>query len=336
MSLISDNNLDRQPFLLAPVGKDYLWGGSRLNDDYAKEIDIYPLAETWECSTHPDGISMVVSGRFAGLGLMEVLKQHPEFLGTHPKMAGGLPILVKLIDAKKDLSVQVHPSDEYASRHEGGQLGKMEMWYVLDAAESGSIVYGFAHDMDKGVLHKSVYDGTVERFLQRVPVKKNDVFFIEPGMVHAIGEGVLIAEIQESSNLTYRLYDYNRTDKNGHKRKLHIDKALDVANLKKMTEPVQPMRIIKHYRGYATDMLCRCKYFQVERMLLNTESTKEMADFKADSTSFQVLLCTDGCGVFFWGHEGMLRFYKGDCIFVPADSTRFKIHGQAQMLKVNC
>ena len=264
MSLRSD------PFLLRPAGKDYLWGGSRLNDDFSKNIDIHPLAETWECSTHPDGPSIVASGEYEGQTLAEVLKKHPEYTGTHSSCEDGLPVLIKFIDAKKDLSVQVHPDDEYARIHENGSLGKTEMWYVLDATKDASLVYGFLHDMEPSVVRKSIENGTIEKYLQKVKVNKDDVFYIEAGTVHAIGAGALIAEIQENSNLTYRLYDYGRTDKNGRQRPLHIDKALETANMKGSAEPRQPMRVLKYHKGWATELLCRCKYFQVERMLLNT------------------------------------------------------------------
>lgn len=329
-----DNN--SQPFLLAPAGKDYLWGGRRLKDDFSKEIDMTPLAETWECSTHPDGVSRVVSGIHKDMLLTDVIKKHPEYLGTHPKTGGELPILIKLIDARENLSVQVHPDDDYAGKNENGSLGKTEMWYVLDAGKDASLVYGFYHDMDKEALRSSIENGTVEKYLQKIAVKKDDVFFIEAGQVHAIGAHTLIAEIQENSNLTYRLYDYNRVDKKGRKRALHLDKALEVANLKGSSEPVQPMRVLEFHRGYATDLLCRCKYFQVERMLLNTERCREMADFRTGSNSFQVFLCTEGCGVLFWEDTQMLNFHKGDCIFVPADSVAFKLHGKACLLKVSC
>ncbi len=325
-----------RPFLLKPAGKDSLWGGTRLNDEFSKGIDMNPLAETWECSTHPDGPSTVASGEFKGKTLTEVLKSHPEFLGTHPGTKGELPILIKFIDAKKDLSVQVHPDDEYAMEHENGSLGKTEMWYVLDAAKDAKIVYGFYNDISREKLRRSLENGTVEKYMHKVPVEKDDVFYIEAGTVHAIGAGALIAEIQESSNLTYRLYDYNREDKNGNKRELHIDKALDVANLKSSKEPRQPMRVIKYTRGCASELLCRCKYFQVERMLINTEKQRDLVDFQTGSNSFQVLLCTDGCGVIF-GEAGMiLNFFKGDCIFIPANSIPMKIHGKMQLLKVSC
>ena len=322
--------------MLKPAGKDYLWGGDRLNDDFSKELVLSPLAETWECSIHPDGQSMVASGKFQGMYLGDVLKLHPEYLGTHPSAMGDFPILVKLIDAKKDLSVQVHPNDEYAAIHEGGQRGKSEMWYVLDAAKDAKLVYGFHHDTNKEVVRKSIENGNIEKLLQKVNVHRDDVFYIEAGTVHAIGAGILIAEIQENSNLTYRLYDYNRTDKNGEKRALHIDKALDVANLKESTAPRQPLRVLRYQRGCASELLCRCMYFQVERLLINTERCREMADFQTNSTSFQVLLCTNGCGAVLYGNGETIHFFRGDCVFIPADSVPLKLHGKAQFLRVIC
>lgn len=324
------------PFLLRPAGKDYLWGGNRLNDDFGKEIPMTPLAETWECSTHPDGPSIVASGPDTGKTLTEVLKARPEYLGTHPRTEGELPILIKFIDAKKDLSVQVHPDDAYAAEHEQGQLGKTEMWYVLDAAKNAQLVYGFAQDISKAALRQSVADGTVEKHLQRVNIHKDDVFYIEAGTVHAIGGGALIAEIQQSSNLTYRLYDYNRVGKDGKLRELHLEKALEVANLKGSSTPRQPMRVLKYKRGCATEFLCRCKYFVVERMLLNTENCRNMATIQTGSNSFQVLLCVDGCGCLLAETGDSLPFFRGDCVFIPASSAPLRLHGKAIFLRVGC
>lgn len=324
------------PFLLSPAGKDYLWGGERLRDDFGKDLDLTPLAETWECSTHPDGLCHAASGPFRGQTLADVLREHPEFLGTHPKSRGELPILVKLIDAKQDLSVQVHPTDDYAAKHENGQNGKSEMWYVMDAAPGASLIYGVYNDITREKMREAIQNGTVERYLQRVPIHKNDAFFIPAGQIHAIGRGALIAEVQQSSNLTYRLYDYGRLDKNGQPRELHIEKALDVANLNGSAAPRQPMRVLRFQRGVAFDLLCRCQYFQVDRMLLNTEACRTMAVVQAGKNSFAVLLCIDGCGVCYWGEQESLNFYKGDCVFLPADSAEVRIHGKAQLLRITC
>lgn len=327
--------MKNKPFLLKPAAKDYLWGGSRLNDDFGKKIPLTPLAETWECSTHPDGQSIVLE---TGDTLGEVLTAHPEYLGTHPiKTTKGkpeLPILIKLIDAKKDLSIQVHPDDEFALKVEGS-LGKTEMWYVLDAKPDTSLIYGFKTDVEAEQVRNALSNGNIEMFLNYVPIHKNDLFYIEAGTVHAINAGALIVEIQESSNITYRLYDYGRVDKDGKQRPIHIDKALQVANLKSSATPKQPMRILKYHNGCASELLTRCKYFQVERLLLNTEVNRELVDFETGSNSFHTLMVVDGCGAIS-GDGYMLNFFKGDCIFVPADSIPLKLHGRAQILNVSC
>lgn len=326
---MNDGNM---PLLLRPSGKDYLWGGSRLNDEFEKGINLSPVAETWECSTHPDGPSYVVGGEFAGMKLAEVLRNHPEYLGERHRGMTELPILIKFIDAKKDLSVQVHPTDEYAREHEKGQLGKTEMWYVLDAGRDAKLVYGLKRDSSEAEMRKAIANGTLMNYLQQVPVRKDDLFFIEAGTIHAIGAGTLVAEIQENSNLTYRLYDYDRTGKDGKKRELHIDKALKVANLKSSMEPRQPLRVLRYRQGVALELLTRCKYFEVYRMLINTER-RHKVHYRADEIAFRVLLCVNGCGTISC-EDGSMEFYKGDCIFVPADSEVLTISGQAQFLDV--
>ena len=230
--------------------------------------------------------------------------------------------------------MQVHPDDVYALAHEHS-LGKTEMWYVLAAQKEAKLICGFKQDMNAERVKKALAAGTIERYLNQVQVHKDDLFYIEAGTVHAIGEGVLVAEIQESSNLTYRLYDYERVDKNGKPRELHIDKALRVMNYASTAAPRQPMRLLRYRSGCASELLMRCKYFQVERFLLNTESYRQMTDFRTEGNSFHVLLCTDGCGTLF-GEACMLNFFKGDCIFVPAESIPLKLHGKAQLLNVSC
>ena len=321
-----------KPILLRPSGKDYIWGGRRLKDEFEKDIDAFPLAETWECSTHPDGPSYVVNGKFAGKELKEVIKLHPEFLGKRNEGLDELPILIKFIDANSDLSVQVHPTDEYAKENENGQLGKTEMWYVLDARNDAKLIYGFNRDYSEQEIRTAINNGTLMNHLQQVPVEKGDLFFIEAGTVHAIGEGTLVAEIQENSNLTYRLYDYERVDKNGKQRELHIDKALAVANMKSSATPKQPLRVLKYDRGVASELLCRCKYFEVYRMIVNTER-RQIVKYMADEISYRVLLCINGCGTISFENES-INIYKGDCIFIPADSVEISLHGQIQFLDV--
>lgn len=232
------------------------------------------------------------------------------------------------------MSVQVHPDDAYALENENC-LGKTEMWYVLAARKGASLVYGFNQNMDRERVQNALADGTIEKYLNRVPVRENDVFFVEAGTVHAIGAGIIMAEIQESSNLTYRLYDYGRVDRNGKQRKLHVEKALQVMNMHSSALPRQPMRVLRYKRGCACELLTRCKYFQVERLLLNTDIYGLSLDYKSGSNSFQVLLCTEGRG-FLSGENFSLSFSKGDCVFVPAESLPLKLGGQAQLLKVSC
>lgn len=322
-----------RPFLLTPASKDYLWGGSRLNDDFNLNIEIEPFAEAWVCSTHPDGESCTVYGE----KLSTILKKHSEWLGEHPlkvmKGKAELPILIKLIDAKEDLSIQVHPDDEYAEKYENS-LGKTEMWYILDARKNTELIYGFNRDVKEKQVREAISTGDITKLLNHVEVHKNDLFYIEAGTVHAIGAGCLVAEIQESSNLTYRLYDYGRIDKNGKKRELHVDKAMKVLKKTSSVSPRQPLRVLRYHLGYASELLTRCKYFQVERILLNTENRK-MAEFQTGSNSFHALLCVEGAGMML-GEGVNIPFFKGDCVFIPANSIPLKLHGQAQMLNVSC
>lgn len=332
-----------RPFICKPYGKDYLWGGVRLREEFAKDDllmeESFHLAESWECSTHPDGPSGAASGEYAGMELRDILKRHPEYLGSHVTKAGGgengqLPVLVKFLDAKQALSVQVHPTDVYAKAFENGQTGKSELWYILDAAKGSGIVYGLRRSVEKGTLRRAAEDGTLEKYLQKVPVKKDQVFFVKAGTIHAVGAGCLIAEIQENSNLTYRLYDYGRIDKNGCKRPLHVEKALAAADLTVEKEPRQPLRVLRYTPGCARELLGRCRHFEVYRMLVNTER-KQNVVFQADELSFRVLLCIDGCGMLFF-EDTMLEVYKGDCVFVPADSVAMRMHGKMQFLDVRC
>lgn len=326
-----------QPFKLKPACKDYLWGGKRLEKEYGKSYGVSPLAETWECSVHPDGVSIIDSGVLKGMPLDMIIRKYPSMLGTHPKAIcgeGELPVLIKLIDAGQSASVQVHPDDEYARKYENGKNGKTEMWYILDAAKDARLVYGFYQDMDEETIKNAVKADSIEKYLQKVPVQKDDVFYIAPGQVHAIGEGILLAEIQQNSNITYRLYDYNRKDRNGNLRELHLDKALEVAKLQKSNEPHQPMRVLQYKPGCATELLCRCKYFQVERMLVNIEEPDGRELLTAGKDSFVILLCIEGEGEL--ESTDKIEIKKGNCVFIPADGGQLKVKGKMQLLKIRC
>lgn len=320
-----------EPILLKPIGKDYLWGGSRLKKEYGKNFDMEPLAETWECSTHPDGLSIAASGCYQGMTLAEVIRQHPEYLGQKIQDKSELPILIKFIDAEKNLSVQVHPDQEYARLHEN-QNGKYEMWYVLDAKKKTKIIYGFQHSVNRELLKKSIEAGNLEKHLRKVPVQKNDVFFIPAGMIHAIGAGALIVEIQVSSNVTYRVYDYNRVGKDGKKRKLHFENAMDVLDMKAGAEFQGTPRLVQYFPGGSQEILCRCKYFLAQRILIS-----ERYSWLVSEMSFQILLCLEGNGSLQCGHsEAHVCFSKGSCIFIPAGIGKSRLTGKAVLLLVKC
>lgn len=319
-----------EPMLLKPVGKDYLWGGNRLKNEFNKNISICPLAETWECSAHPDGPSAVVNGEFAGQTLVSVLKEHSDFLGSKTDKRYGLPVLVKFIDAKRNLSIQVHPDDEFAREHEN-DFGKTEMWYVLDAEEGASLTYGFAHDISEELLLRAISEGDLDKHLNRVEVHKGDSFLIPAGTVHGIGAGCFLAEIQESSNVIYRLYDYDRTDKTGKKRELHIKKALQVLNRKTGQRYVQRARLVQYYPGYSREVLCRCQFFETVRICV-----RKKAEFFVDNTTFQIVLVTGGFGELKTGNDGYeIRFKRGDCIFLPAGIGEIILTGKCEFLKIS-
>lgn len=315
----------RYPMLLSPAGKDYLWGGERLKNEYGKQINLNPLAETWECSAHPDGPSVVVNGEHKGKTLIEVIDANPEYLGTKCNPADGFPILIKFIDAAKDLSVQVHPDDEYARKYENDR-GKTEMWYVLDAEPRAELVYGFEHPVSEGILRAAVESGNLAKHLHHVKVHKGDTFYIPAGTVHAIGAGLLIAEIQESSNLTYRVYDYDRVGPDGKKRELHFDKAVEVMDMKPAIDIRQKSRVIRHYPGCSREVICRCQYFEAEKIQCSGNF-----EFTVRPESYQVLLCVEG-----QGRLGDMEFMKGQCILFPAGLGRMKIDGQCELIKVRC
>ena len=316
-----------RPFRLQPACKDYLWGGTNLKILYGKQTSAMPLAETWECSVHPDGPSLIATGPCAGQTLREFLSRCPQALGTHGEHYDGLPILIKLIDAEKDLSIQVHPDDTYAKKYEG-QLGKTEMWYVLHAQPGATLVYGFAHNVTPQLVQNAIRQDTLMAHLQTVPVHEGDVFLIEPGTIHAIGGGVLLAEIQESSNVTYRVYDYGREEKTGNLRQLHIEKALSVMNFNAAPFVRQRQRIVQYTSGMAKELVGRCRYFQVERL-----RTTKQCIVQGTLETFYVMVVLSGKGSI--ASEGeALPVRKGDTVFVPASPEELLVTGDLEMLLV--
>ncbi len=285
---------------LNPVFKDYLWGGEKLKTLFGKQQEGI-IAESWEASIHSDGLSTTQSGQtFA-----DYLAQNPTAVDMDGNPFG---ILIKFIDAKQNLSVQVHPNDDYARRVENDN-GKMETWYIVDADEGAGIYCGFNQNVDKTQFEQSLADGSVEKFLNFVPVKKGDNFLILPGTVHAICGGCVICEIQQSSNVTYRVYDYNRVGTDGKKRPLHVQKAMDVIDFSKC-DNAKVQNPVQNVKGGTIRQLAKCQYFDCKQLNLNGET-----QIGCDN-SFVTVNVVEGRGVI----DGQ-NFVAGDTFFVDCGQT---------------
>lgn len=314
------------PLLLTPAFKDYIWGGTKLRSIFNKKCDLEKVAESWELSCHKDGNSVISNGEYAGKTLSEYIKIHgSSVLGKNCERFENFPVLIKLIDAKDNLSVQVHPDNEYALRVEG-EYGKTEMWYIVDCEEDASLLYGFKKEVSKEEFSQRIKDNTLLEVTQSVKVNKGDVFFIEAGTLHAIGKGILIAEIQQNSNTTYRIYDYNRKDKDGNSRELHIDKACDVTSLCPATH--SSCSEFSQQKGYRIKQLASCDYFTVH--IIETES---YASLYVSEDSFEHILILEGSCVLGSDNYKDMRLEKGDSVFIPAGYGDFYIDGKCTFIK---
>ncbi len=312
--------------LTAPL-KDYLWGGTKLITEYNKHTDMEKVAESWELSCHKDGNSLIANGKYEGKTLAQLIAlKGKSILGKNCMKFDNFPVLIKLIDARDNLSVQVHPKNEYALCVEG-EYGKTEMWYIVDCEEGASLLYGFAKSISKDEFAERIENNTLLEVTNRVEVKKGDVFFIEAGTLHAIGSGILIAEIQQNSNTTYRIYDYGRVGNDGNPRKLHIKKALDVTELTPPTRDNSPQSVREAYRGYAKTLLSSCEYFTVHLIEVET-----MAELLVDDNSFHSLLCLSG-RVLLESEYGNIEINKGESIFLEAGYGKYTITGTGEVIK---
>lgn len=244
---------------MTPVFKEKIWGGERLRKEYGYNIPSNHTGECWAVSAHPEGDCVVSEGTYAGMHLSELWNEHRELFGN---MEGDVfPLLTKVIDANDDLSIQVHPDDKYAAVHENGSLGKMECWYILDCDEDASIILGH-NAKTKEELSEMIEDSRWNDLLREIPIKKNDFFQINPGTVHAIKSGTLVLESQQSSDITYRLYDYDRVQ-DGKKRELHLDKSLDIINVPFDNEKVKTNSAVMDDSDEWLKMLYSCKYYTI-------------------------------------------------------------------------
>lgn len=306
---------------LKPVFKDYIWGGTKLRDEYGFESNLEKLAEGWMLSCHKDGENLIENGDFEGKTLTEIVNTNPDYLGENGKKFEYFPILIKLIDAKNDLSVQVHPDNEYAMRVEK-EYGKTECWYILDCNDDAELIYGFNKSITSEEFKEKIADNTFLETVNKVKVKKGDLFFIEAGTLHAIGKGILLAEIQQNSNTTYRVYDYGRLGADGKPRELHVEKAIDVTNCTPPTRSTNPEGELLVKDGYSTQLLTKCDLFNVEKVSIDTTYTS-----KADEKSFVSVLVTDGNATI-----DEIEIKKGDSLFIPANYGEFTVTGKSELI----
>lgn len=318
-----ENRVTPYPLKCTPVLKTALWGGRQLADSWRKAPPGESVAESWELTVREHEQNVIQNGALADQTLNEVLSAHAEWIGT--KHSGErFPLLIKFIDAEQTLSVQVHPDDDYAARIECDS-GKNEMWYIVDATPDAEIVYGLRDGVTVEEFRRAVAENRICDVLRFQPVRKGECYYIPAGLVHAIGAGILIAEIQQNSDLTYRVYDYDRRGADGKLRELHRDKACDVV------VPMSEAEICgKRYacRSSNEDVLAHSVYFCVSRCRV---SAGEAVEGMVDEESFLHFLCLDGEAVIETPDE-RIPMARGDSIFLPAGMGQYLVCGNAEWL----
>lgn len=297
------------PLLTEPIPKSIIWGGHKLKTKYNKKASFDSIAESWELCCRKDAVSVISNGEYKGMSLLEYLGDDGE----------DFPLLIKLIDAGDKLSVQVHPDDSEKDGN-GRPIGKTEMWYIIEADPGAKLVYGLCDGVTAADFEAAVRSGRTEKFLSFVSVKPGDVFFIPSGQVHAIGSGILLAEIQQNSDTTYRLYDYGRLDKNGNPRQLHIDKALGALKIRNGDE----INAIRYSKGNGDGILAACDKFTSRKLSVNGKATVLIRNFGA-------LICVDGGGsIIYKGEE--FKIDTGDTYFIPKDCGELTLCGKLTVL----
>ena len=317
--------MKKYPMLMKPVPKQIIWGGDRLKREYGKTADFDKIAESWELSVRDNAMCVISNGEYDGTPLGEYISH--DKLGTVGKNAekyDRFPLLIKFIDAADRLSIQVHPDNEYSLAHEG-ELGKTEMWYIIAADEGARLVYGLNDGCTVEDFARAVKEDRTEEMLNFVKVRAGEVYFIPSGQVHAIGSGILIAEIQQNSDVTYRVYDYKRRQPDGSLRQLHTAKAIDVIKLR-TEEEINALRF-SHGSKEGGDVLASCEYFTVRKYL-----TDGKTELYAGEESFVsvIVLESDGAVMICDGCE--YRIGKGESWFVPAGCGKITVNGKADII----
>jgi mannose-6-phosphate isomerase len=313
------------PLQFQPILKDRIWGGTKLKTYLNKPITSEITGESWEISTVENDVSVIANGFFKGKSLNELINEFPEqVLGTkvYKQFGKQFPLLFKYLDAREDLSIQVHPNDELAkSRH--NSFGKTEMWYVMQADANSKLIVGFKEKSAPEHYLKSLEDNSIIDILDVKNVKQGDVFFLETGTVHAIGAGTVIAEIQQTSDITYRIYDFDRVDANGNTRELHVDLALDAINY----DVVEAQKQYAKVENESNEMVS-CQYFTT-----NFISLDGAMRFDKNKESFSVYMCVEGSFELLYEEE-KYEYKTGDTILIPAEITEFEIKGKASVLEI--
>ncbi len=313
------------PFTFIPILKERIWGGTKLKNYLNKPISSEITGESWELSTVPNDVSVINNGIFKGKNLNELVDLYPEeILGkeVYKRFGKQFPLLFKYLDAREDLSIQLHPNDELAKvRH--NSFGKTEMWYVMQADEKARLIVGFKEDSSKEKYLQKLESNDILSLLKEISVKKGDVFLLETGTIHAIGAGIVIAEIQQTSDVTYRIYDWDRVDANGNKRELHTELAIDAINYK-TTSAKKEYEAIENKSISVVD----CPYFKTNIISLNDAILIDKT-----SDSFMVLMCTEGHFEFIL-EDQKYTYQTGDTVLIPAVLTSFLLKGTATVLEI--
>lgn len=313
------------PLQFNPILKDRIWGGTKLKFYLNKPITSEITGESWEISTVAHDVSIISNGNYAGKSLNELINEFPDsVLGTevYKKFGNQFPLLFKYLDAREDLSIQVHPNDELAQKRHHS-FGKTEMWYVMQADSNAKLIVGFKEKSSPEEYLKSNENGTFIELLDIKKVKKGDVFFLATGTVHAIGAGTVIAEIQQTSDITYRIYDFDRIDARGNTRELHIDLALDAINYDTVEAQKEYSKIEN-----SSNIMVDCPYFTTNFIPLNEEM-----NFTKNKESFTVYMCVEGSFELILQNE-KYNYSIGDTILIPAAMSEFKIKGVASLLEI--
>jgi mannose-6-phosphate isomerase len=317
------------PLTFVPVFRDYPWGGRNLETLLGRQLPPGIVAESWEISGHPDSPTEVLDGPLAGLTLPEVQERLGERLvGTRSRWAtdrGRFPLLVKLLDANRSLSVQVHPSDAYALAHERGELGKAEMWYVLHARPGAELILGLSHHTTPEAFRVALEQGTLSELLHRLSIRAGDAIFVPTGTLHALLEGVVVTEIQQNSDVTYRVYDWGRVGNDGKPRPLHVDKAMDVTNFDMVQPQAVRPQVVAREGGIQRAEISRCAYFVVEKVELDPGAAYSGA---CDGSTFEIWGCVEGKAEVGWAGAS-LPLAAVQYALLPAALGAFSVRAQA-------